>query len=258
MAAYSTARDACATSAAVVFWGMRKPPPPSLLDELRRKSEALRAEHTAARQPLEKARHDIESQLWTAFRWLDEELKTIFDVIRPEVKHQFKLAELLTIDRPRFDGGFATFRRHGLAVVDGLEHVEVYYRLVAPRPFVLCRYCDPDGLGTAERFREWERKYAAPELAERKVVRNGVFHVRPHITSSIRFEPDYRRQVIEVTLRNIDRFESVQLEFEPARIDVPALEDLVHFILGDSNAFLHRAPLAYVNSRRDQQVGSGT
>jgi hypothetical protein len=29
----------------------------------------------------------------------------------------------------------------------------------------LCRTCDPDGLGTADRWREWERVYAAPELA---------------------------------------------------------------------------------------------
>ena len=41
------------------------------------------------------------------------------------------------------------------------------------------------------------------------------------------------------------------LEFEPAAIDEPALEDLVRFMLGESNAFLHLAPLAYVNSRRD-------
>jgi hypothetical protein len=34
-----------------------------------------------------------------------------------------------------------------------------------PRPFVLCPFCDPDGLGTADRFREWERKYGAPDLA---------------------------------------------------------------------------------------------
>ena len=34
-----------------------------------------------------------------------------------------------------------------------------------PRPWVSCHYCDPDGLGTADRWREWEHKYAAPDLA---------------------------------------------------------------------------------------------
>ena len=28
-----------------------------------------------------------------------------------------------------------------------------------------CDYCDPDGMGTTDRWREWERKFAAPELA---------------------------------------------------------------------------------------------
>ena len=46
------------------------------------------------------------------------------------------------------------------------------------------------------------------------------------------------------------RAESVLLEFEPAAIDEPALEDLARFVLGESKAFLHRAPLAHVNSRR--------
>jgi hypothetical protein len=83
-----------------------------------------------------------------------------------------------------------------------------------------------------------------------KVVRHSVFHVEPAIRASVRFKPDYRRHVVDVTLRNVDRFESVLLEFEPVGIDEPALEDLVRFVLGESNAFLHRAPLAYVNSRR--------
>jgi RecB family exonuclease len=35
----------------------------------------------------------------------------------------------------------------------------------APTPFVKCRYCDPDGMGTTDRWREWEHKREAPELA---------------------------------------------------------------------------------------------
>jgi hypothetical protein len=34
----------------------------------------------------------------------------------------------------------------------------------SPRPFVLCPYCDPDGVGRGERYRETERKREAPEL----------------------------------------------------------------------------------------------
>ncbi len=34
-----------------------------------------------------------------------------------------------------------------------------------PSPFVSCAFCDPDGMGTADAWRAWERKYGAPELA---------------------------------------------------------------------------------------------
>ena len=36
---------------------------------------------------------------------------------------------------------------------------------------------------------------------------------------------DGHADVIEVTLRNVDRFESVLLEFDPVAIDEPALDD---------------------------------
>jgi hypothetical protein len=52
-------------------------------------------------------------------------------------------------------------------IVDGIEH-GVFPALPpqpAPTPFVECRYCDPDGMGTTDRWREWERKCDAPEMA---------------------------------------------------------------------------------------------
>jgi RecB family exonuclease len=60
----------------------------------------------------------------------------------------------------------ATFRDTVRAIVDGIE-AGVFVANPpppGPRPFVECVYCDPDGMGTAERWREWERKYGAPEL----------------------------------------------------------------------------------------------
>jgi hypothetical protein len=33
------------------------------------------------------------------------------------------------------------------------------------RFYVACHYCEPDGLGTAERWAEWERKHHDPRLA---------------------------------------------------------------------------------------------
>jgi hypothetical protein len=222
----------------------------SLLDQLRQRAEAVRKQQEAARLPEAEARRAIEGALWRAFRWLDEAVGHL-RVIRPEVAHRFRLADYLTIDRPRFDSGFASFRRHGLgAADDGLEHVEMFYQLTVPEPIVV-RVSSVAARAVEERLRSASLGFASEtEHDVDNVVRNSVFRVEPQIRASVGFKPNLSRRAIDVTLRNVDRFESVLLEFEPAAIDEPALEDLARFVLGESKAFLHRAPLAYVNSRR--------
>jgi hypothetical protein len=78
--------------------------------------------------------------------------------------------------------------------------------------------------------------------------RRGVFTVTPAVMAAIRFIPDYDRGVVMATLCNVDRLEPVTLEFAPAAIGEPALEDLVRLILGEANGFLRRAPLAGVGA----------
>jgi hypothetical protein len=55
---------------------------------------------------------------------------------------------------------------------------------------------------------------------------------------------------VVVTVRNIDRFETLTLEFPGEGITEAVLEDLVRFIMGEANTFLRRAPLAGVGTRR--------
>jgi hypothetical protein len=74
------------------------------------------------------------------------------------------------------DAAVATvFMRAVRAIVDGIEAGMFVARPVppGPRPFVPCAYCDPDGLGTAQRWREWERKYGAPELGGYRALLEG-------------------------------------------------------------------------------------
>ncbi|MEP7329984.1 MAG: hypothetical protein ABI777_12285, partial [Betaproteobacteria bacterium] len=106
---------------------------PSMLEALRMQSEALRAQDTAARKPMEEALKDIDRGLWRAFRWLDEAIGHL-EVIRPAVAHTFVLDKILTIPRPHFDRGFVSFRRRALAGLEVLEHVEMFYRLEGPAP----------------------------------------------------------------------------------------------------------------------------
>ncbi len=53
-------------------------------------------------------------------------------------------------------------------IVDGIEAGAFPARPAPPGPrfFIDCEYCDPDHLGTADRWREWSRKALAPELTD--------------------------------------------------------------------------------------------
>ena len=231
------------------FCGMPEKPRPSLLNELRQRSAAIREQRDAARLPEEKAQHAIEEALWRVFRWLEEAMGHL-ETIRPEVQHRFRLDDFLTFDGLQIDNGFAVFRRHGLGVDDRLEHVEMFYELAASEP-ALVKVKPLAALGVEERLRGAALQFQIDnEVDEFKVVRSTLFRIQPTIRASVQFKPHYKRRAIDVLLRNVDRFESVQLEFDPARIDEPALEDLVRLVLGESDAFLHRAPLAYVNAKK--------
>lgn len=228
---------------------MAEPPTPNLLATLREKSESMRAEDKAARKPIEEALKDIDRGLWKVFRWLDEATGHL-EVIRPTIRHTFQLHNILTIAKPKFDRGFVSFRRRALAGLEVLEHVEMFYRVEGEHPIVL-RVSPASAMAVEERLRGSTLQYQyQTEHDERRVVRYGVFHVQSAISASVRFEPDYHRQVVQVTLRNVDRFESVHLEFEPDKIDEPALEDLVKFMMGESSAFLRRAPLKLIKGAR--------
>jgi hypothetical protein len=221
---------------------------PSLLDRLREQSDSMRGQDTARRRPVEEALKDIDRLLWRAFKWLDEALHHL-EVIRPQVAHDFRLEPVLTIASPRYDKGFVSYRRKPYAGQDLLESVEVFYRMAQDVPIVI-KVQPTAAMAIEERLRAAHLPYQyQTEQDGARVVRQGVFTITPAVTASVRFAPDYRRQVVEVTLRNVDRFESVILEFVPEKLDEAALEDLVRFILGEANSFLRRAPLAGMGRR---------
>jgi len=231
------------------------PKPGSLLDALRAQSTAVRAQGEAAKRPVEEALAEIDRRLWRAFRWLDEAIGHL-EVIQPAVTHRFVIPNIVTVERPQFERGFASYRRKALAGQDLLEHVEVFYRLTGGQA-VLLKVHPGSATGVEERLRVSSMPYQyQTEQDEKRVVRFGVFQITPTITANIRFEPDYHHQTIEVILRNVDRFESVALDFAPDKLDEPALEDLVKFMLGEPNGFLRRAPLAGFRARRDAANGN--
>jgi hypothetical protein len=185
------------------------PKPGSLLDTLRAQSTAVRAQGEAARKPVEEVLADMDRQLWRAFRWLDEALGHL-EVIKPQVAHRFAIPGVVTIDRPQFERGFVSYRRRHLAGQELLAHIDLFYRLLGPQTLIV-KVHPGSALSVEDRLRPTAMPYQyMTETDENRVVRFGVFHITPAISANVRFEPDYHRQLIEVVLRNVDRFEAVQ------------------------------------------------
>lgn len=224
---------------------------PSLLDQLREKSEALRAAEEAARRPRETAQQEISRRLWQAFQWLDEAVRYL-GVIHPTVTRSFQLSDALSIDRPKFEQGYVVFRRQGLQDSGLLEYVALQYRLAGAEPVVV-RVGVNAASAMDERLRSSMLKFHYQvEQDIQGVARYGVFRVLPTISASILLRPDYSRQVVNVSLQNVDRFDSVVLEFPPDALGESALEDLVRCVLGESDRFLHLAPVALARPKRGE------
>ncbi|GIK86059.1 MAG: hypothetical protein BroJett026_15400 [Betaproteobacteria bacterium] len=223
-----------------------KPPASSLLQRLRQQSDAVRA-NESPRRSVEEILLDMDQRLWRAYRWLDEALAHL-GVIKPVVAHDFRVESYLTLSGLQFEQGFVSYRRRHLAGQELLDYVEMFYRLSATEPVKL--RVQPTAVSAVDaRLRTAGMTFRyEPELDERKVITAGRFAVTPAVTGTVRFNPDYRLHGINVRLTNVDRFETVDLEFKPEQVDEGALEDLVRLMLGESNAFLRRAPLAGVGA----------
>jgi hypothetical protein len=225
-----------------------KPAHGSLLDRLRRQSDAIRSQSSPAK-PVEEVLADMDRRLWRAYRWIEEALAHL-EVIKPVVAHEFRLDSLPVMTGLAFDRGFVSYRRRHLGGQDLIEYVEMFYRLVGASNVTL-KVPPASATAVEERLRHAAITFQSHAVHDdKRIVVESTFVYTPMISASVRFDPDYRRQRIDVRLSNVDRVESVNLEFMPEKFDEPALEDLLRFVLGESNAFLRRAPLAGVGPNR--------
>lgn len=221
-------------------------PSGSLLETLRAQSDAVRGQGDDVRRPLEESIREIDRRLWRAFKWLDEAVAHL-EVIKPVVAHEFRADDIVTITAPKFDGGFLSFRRKALGVSEVIEQIEFFYKLTGDKPIVVkAPAAAVAGIESRLNACQLRFKYRTEVDAQRQ----GVFTIEPMVVAMIRFVPDYKRRTVEVTMRNVDRFEAVTLEFPAEAIEEPALEDMVRFVMGEANTFLRRAPLAGIGAAR--------
>ena len=221
-------------------------PAGSLRETLRAQADAGRGRGEAARRAIEEAIREIDRRLWRAFKWLDEAVAHL-EVIKPVVAHDFRVDDILSIPSPKFDSGFLSFRRKALGVSEVIEQIEFFYKLSGEKPIIL-KVPAAAVAGVESRLNACQLRFKY--RTEVDVQRLGIFTVEPTVVAMVSFVPDYKRQTVEVSMRNVDRFEAVTLEFTAEAIEEPALEDMVRFIMGEASTFLRRAPLAGIGAAR--------
>ena len=217
----------------------------SLLDRLRKQSDAVRATETP-RRSTEEILVDMDKRLWRAYRWLDEALAHL-SVIKPVVAHEFRVESLFTLSGLQVEQGFVSYRRRhlGASISSSMSRCSIGSSARSrSRSTFRQRRSRRSRAACAARHRVSLRGEAGRAQGDHR----GTFTLTPAVTGSVRFDPDYRRHEIGVHLTNVDRFETVHLDFKPERFDEAALEDLVRLVLGESNSFLRRAPLSGIGA----------
>ncbi|MCL2871396.1 MAG: hypothetical protein FWF41_00160 [Betaproteobacteria bacterium] len=213
----------------------------SLLEELRSRAEGNSLPSEKQRLSEAQIRSSIDQLLWHIHGWL-EEVARYLQTLRPPVTHEFNFSNLMTMRSLTLDQCFVSYRRQRFGEQELLDHVEFYYRLMCPStPIVRVPATSANEVET--RLRVVGLAFEAnPEIDQWRSVRAVQFKINPEIKVTIRLEPDYVQHKIGVRLSNVDRFEALQMVFSPSQLDEEALEDLVRLILGESSAFLKRAP----------------
>lgn len=215
--------------------------PASLLDELRTQYESAR-ETTQAYADVE-GFQAIDARLRKAFRWLEKAV-TYLSGLKPPIDHRFDLGHGLVFESPRFRHGSVGQHEHRIVGFPVLDEINIYYEISASKPVSL------EVASGMVQVAEKALDDAGLQYTSRRVesadgnVRKCSFSVPPAIPARVSFRVDYQTGIVTVALINVDRFDSVMLEFHSNDIEEPILEDLVKLILGRDSAFLRRAPLA--------------
>jgi len=169
---------------------------------------------------------------------------TYLSGLKPPIEHRFDLGNGLVFESPRFGHGSVGQHEHRIVGFPVLDEISIYYEISASKPISL------ELASGMVRVAEKALDDAGLQYTSRRVesadgsVRKCSFSVPPAIPARVSFRVDYQTGIVTVALMNVDRLDSVTLEFHSNEIEEPILEDLVKLILGRDSAFLHRAPLA--------------
>jgi len=221
---------------------MAKSPKSFLLEQLRAQADAVAAKRMQQLKLSREVVDRIDQRMHYVFQYFDEACK-LLQVISPPVERSFELPHIVRYEGLHLEKASVTFRKQRLQDRDVYDYVVVYYSLGGPPPAPL--------RVAIRRSPEIERALTSAHIEftcdTDSTVQSGatynVIRIAPGLRCEARFDPDFENGRIVATLRNVDRFEPVVLDFETPALDTKALDDLVNFMLAKPSGFLLRAPL---------------
>ena len=221
---------------------MAKSPKSFLLEQLRAQADAVAAKRVQQLKLSREVVDRIDQRMHVVFQYFDEACK-LLQVIAPPIERRFELPHIVRYEGLHLERASVMFRKQRLQDHDVYDYVVVYYNLGGPAPAPL--------RVAIRRSSEIERALTHANIEftcdTDSSVQTGatynVIRIAPGLRCEVRFDPDFENGRVVVTLRNVDRFEPVILDFETAALDTKALDDLVNFMLAKPSQFLLRAPL---------------
>ena len=221
---------------------MARSPHSFLLEQLRAQADAVAARRVQQLKLSREVIDRIDQRMQHVFQYFDEACK-LLQVITPPVDRHFELPHIARYEGLHVERASVMFRKQRLQDRDVYDYVVVYYNLAGPTP-------PPLRVGI-RRSPEIERALVRANIefscdtdsTVRGTKTSNVIRIAPGLRCEVRFDPDFENGRIVVTLRNVDRFEPVILDFETPALDAKALDELVNFMLGKPSQFLLRAPL---------------
>jgi hypothetical protein len=221
---------------------MAKSPKSFLLEQLRAQADAVAAKRVQQLKLSREVVDRLDQRMHHVFQYFDEACK-LLQVISPPVERSFELPHIVRYDGLHLERASVMFRKQRLQDRDVYDYVVVYYSLAGPSP--------PPLRIAIRRSPEVERALVHANIEfscdTDSTVQSGatynVIRIAPGLRCEVRFDPDFEHGRIVATLRNVDRFEPVILDFETPALDTRALDDLVNLMLAKPSQFLLRAPL---------------
>ena len=221
---------------------MARAPRSFLLEQLRAQADAVAAKRVQQLKLSREVIDRIDQRMHAVFQYFDEACK-LLQTISPPVDRYFELQHIVRYEDLRLEKASVTFRKQRVQDQDVYDYIVVYYALGGP-PVPPLRVSIRSSQDIERALVSAHIKFTCDtDSSVQTGATYNVIRIAPGLRCEVRFDPDFENGRIVVTLRNVDRFEPVILDFETAALDAQALDDLVNLVLGKPSQFLLRAPL---------------